>query len=232
MTPCNVAPEIAATNAKSVEIVRSGLLALPFLSPLVAGPSVVVWQSLVTAACVAGLLISVRVAGLGTPLLMWLLAGALTVSVSALSSGMPSTLAALFAIAGVGAMAFVGSGALREGLASTKSLAAGVVVAGLASSVIGLLQYYGHAEWLVPWTTSPALGQSYGNLRQRNQFATLISMAWVAVLAPCRESDCACTARVDGCGIAVACCRRSFYIAHRIAAVAGDRWRGELYRQA
>ncbi|MET3465529.1 O-antigen ligase [Variovorax sp. 1133] len=182
MTPCNVAPEIAATNAKSVEIVRSGLLALPFLSPLVAGPSVVVWQSLVTAACVAGLLISVRVAGLGTPLLMWLLAGALTVSVSALSSGMPSTLAALFAIAGVGAMAFVGSGALREGLASTKSLAAGVVVAGLASSVIGLLQYYGHAEWLVPWTTSPALGQAYGNLRQRNQFATLISMAWIAVL--------------------------------------------------
>ncbi|WP_432728476.1 PglL family O-oligosaccharyltransferase [Variovorax sp. W6] len=183
MTPRNAAPEVAPSKVKSVEIVRAGLLALPFLSPLVAGPSVVAWQSLVTGACIAGLLISVPVEGLARPLLMWLLAGGLMVSVSALSHGMPSTLATLFAIAGVGAMAFVGSGMSRGGAsASTKPLATGVLVAGLVSAVIGLLQYYGYAEWLVPWTTSPAVGQAYGNLRQRNQFATLISMAWVAVL--------------------------------------------------
>lgn len=58
----------------------------------------------------------------------------------------------------------------------------GLLVAGLVSAVLGLLQYYGLAEPLAPWTTSPPLGQAYGNLRQRNQFATLISMALVAAL--------------------------------------------------
>jgi len=62
------------------------------------------------------------------------------------------------------------------------ALAWGILAAGLVSAVLGLLQYYGLAEPLVPWTTSPALGQAYGNLRQRNQFATLISMACVAAL--------------------------------------------------
>ncbi len=61
-------------------------------------------------------------------------------------------------------------------------LATGILAAGLVSAVLGLLQYYGLAEPLVPWTTTPALGQAYGNLRQRNQFATLISMALVAAL--------------------------------------------------
>jgi len=61
-------------------------------------------------------------------------------------------------------------------------LAWGVLAAGIVSAILGLLQYYGLAEPLVPWTTSPALGQAYGNLRQRNQFATLISMAWCAAL--------------------------------------------------
>ncbi|RYH71108.1 MAG: polymerase [Alcaligenaceae bacterium] len=65
---------------------------------------------------------------------------------------------------------------------SAKALALGLLTAGLVSAVLGLLQYYGFAEPLVPWTTAPALGQAYGNLRQRNQFATLISMATVALL--------------------------------------------------
>ncbi|MDR6534718.1 Wzy polymerase domain-containing protein [Variovorax soli] len=50
------------------------------------------------------------------------------------------------------------------------------------SALLGLLQYYGLAAPLVPWTTAPDLGQAYGNLRQRNQFATLISMALIAAL--------------------------------------------------
>lgn len=70
----------------------------------------------------------------------------------------------------------------RGGPSTSAVLAVGVLAAGLGSAVLGLLQYYGLAEPLVPWTTAPALGQAYGNLRQRNQFATLISMALVAVL--------------------------------------------------
>ena len=73
----------------------------------------------------------------------------------------------------------------------------GLFAAGLVSAVLGLLQYYGLAEPLAPWTTSPEPGQAYGNLRQRNQFATLISMALIAALwlhaaqrAPCTRSHC------------------------------------------
>lgn len=80
------------------------------------------------------------------------------------------------------AAACVGTGMVRGGPATSGALAMGVLVAGLVSAVLGLLQYYGLAEPLVPWTTTPALGQAYGNLRQRNQFATLISMALVAAL--------------------------------------------------
>ncbi len=61
-------------------------------------------------------------------------------------------------------------------------LARGLLLAGLVSAALGLLQYYGLADALGPWTTQPELGQAYGNLRQRNQFASLISMALIAAL--------------------------------------------------
>jgi len=80
------------------------------------------------------------------------------------------------------AAACVGAGMAHAEPAISRALAMGILVAGLVSAVLGLLQYYGLAEPLVPWTTTPALGQAYGNLRQRNQFATLISMALVAAL--------------------------------------------------
>ena len=68
------------------------------------------------------------------------------------------------------------------GSSGASALAWGILAAGLISAVLGLLQYYGRAEWLSPWTSAPPVGQAYGNLRQRNQFATLISMACVAAL--------------------------------------------------
>ena len=55
------------------------------------------------------------------------------------------------------------------------------VAAALASSAIGLLQWFGAADaW--PGVASAAIGEAYGNLRQRNQFATLLSIGWLAVL--------------------------------------------------
>jgi len=83
------------------------------------------------------------------------------------------------ALAGVAVAACLGAGMARDGAAA---LALGLLAAGLVSAVLGVLQYYGLAAPLAPWTTSPELGQAYGNLRQRNQFATLISMALVAAL--------------------------------------------------
>jgi len=54
--------------------------------------------------------------------------------------------------------------------------------AALASSGIGLLQYFGLAGHFVPWINQSDLGQAFGNLRQRNQFATLTVIGLAALL--------------------------------------------------
>ena len=55
--------------------------------------------------------------------------------------------------------------------------------AALLSSAMGLLQYFGEAGQLGGWVHVPAwLGDAVGNLRQRNQLATLTSIGAVAVL--------------------------------------------------
>ena len=55
--------------------------------------------------------------------------------------------------------------------------------AALLSSAMGLLQYFGEAARLGGWVHVPAyLGEALGNLRQRNQLATLTSLGALAVL--------------------------------------------------
>ena len=63
------------------------------------------------------------------------------------------------------------------------------VVAATLSAVIGLLQYFGATALFGMWMNHPEVGQAYGNLRQRNQFATLLNMGllalvWVTAMAP------------------------------------------------
>ncbi|WHZ10018.1 MAG: O-antigen ligase family protein [Burkholderiaceae bacterium] len=56
------------------------------------------------------------------------------------------------------------------------------LVAGLISSLIGIAQYLGLGGRLLPWVNQTLLGQAFGNLRQRNQFATLTCIALAALL--------------------------------------------------
>jgi len=49
------------------------------------------------------------------------------------------------------------------------------LAAGL-SALMGLVQYFDQATSFAPWINYAGLGQAFGNLRQRNQFATLCSM--------------------------------------------------------
>lgn len=59
---------------------------------------------------------------------------------------------------------------------------AGLLMAALVSSAIGLAQYFGLADILSPWVYTAPSGQAMGNLRQRNQQATLLSLgAWALV---------------------------------------------------
>lgn len=166
-----------------VFVTQAGLVAFPFLCPLVAGPSVQAWQLLATWVCLAAMLLAVPAAVPARGIWAWLGAGtAAVVLFSSPHATAASWLPAVVVLAAMAAAACVGAGMGRGGPGTSGVLAVGVLVAGLVSAVLGLLQYYGLAEPLVPWTTTPALGQAYGNLRQRNQFATLISMALVAAL--------------------------------------------------
>ncbi|MBD9666168.1 O-antigen ligase C-terminal domain-containing protein [Variovorax sp. VRV01] len=183
MTSRAAPAEAAALSPKAVGALRAGLVAFPFLCPLVAGPSVQAWQLLATWVCLAAMLLAVPVAVPARGIWAWLGAGAAAVVLfSSPHATAAAWLPAVVVLAAMAAAACIGAGMARGGPAVSEGLAVGVLAAGLVSAVLGLLQYYGLAEPLVPWTTTPALGQAYGNLRQRNQFATLISMALVAAL--------------------------------------------------
>lgn len=54
--------------------------------------------------------------------------------------------------------------------------------AGLVSSVLGLIQYFGVADGLLPWVNQSRYGEAFANLRQRNQFASLTNIAMIALI--------------------------------------------------
>lgn len=56
------------------------------------------------------------------------------------------------------------------------------VCAALLSSAVGLVQYFGLSASLSPWVNYSRAGEAFGNLRQRNQFASLTAMGLVAAL--------------------------------------------------
>ena len=56
------------------------------------------------------------------------------------------------------------------------------LLAGILSSAIALLQYFGATSFFEPWVNYTRLGEAYANLRQRNQFATLTNMALAALI--------------------------------------------------
>lgn len=62
-----------------------------------------------------------------------------------------------------------------------RTVALAWLVAASMSAVLGLLQYFDISREWTPWVNQPGLGQAYGNLRQRNQFATLCSMGLAAL---------------------------------------------------
>ncbi|MGV8804587.1 MAG: PglL family O-oligosaccharyltransferase [Polaromonas sp.] len=62
------------------------------------------------------------------------------------------------------------------------AVASAWLAAGLISCVIALVQYFGAADVFKPWISQTQLGEAFGNLRQRNQFATLTSIALAALL--------------------------------------------------
>jgi O-antigen ligase len=56
-----------------------------------------------------------------------------------------------------------------------------LIAAGI-SALVGLLQYFGATNWAGPWIDHTAPGEAYANLRQRNQFATLMNIGLAALM--------------------------------------------------
>ena len=63
------------------------------------------------------------------------------------------------------------------------AIATAWLVASLLSAMVGLLQYFGQTPTLLsPWFNTASIGEAFGNLRQRNHFATLCSIGLLALL--------------------------------------------------
>ena len=62
-------------------------------------------------------------------------------------------------------------------------VAIGWVMAAGLSALIALFQYFGLASDFNPWMSQTQVGEAFGNLRQRNQLATLMSIGMVALIA-------------------------------------------------
>jgi O-antigen ligase len=56
------------------------------------------------------------------------------------------------------------------------------LLAACVSALIGLLQYFGATGWAGVWINHTEFGDAYGNLRQRNQFATLMNIGVASLL--------------------------------------------------
>ena len=166
-------------------VICSALIALPFLFPITAGPSVNVWQQLASWLCIAALLLLSAAKPLKPqpPVTLWLAVSA--VFIAAFQSprlGIGLWLSAVSVVFAIGMTAVVGTGLVQDRARMQAAVAQGLLWAGAVSAVLGLLQYYDLAGFLQPWTTEPGAGQAFGNLRQRNQFASLIGMALIAAL--------------------------------------------------
>jgi O-antigen ligase len=82
----------------------------------------------------------------------------------------------------IGLMAFVGH-RVRESQASILQVVAlAWIIAASLNAVIGVFQYLDAASAWSPWMNIPFYkGDAFGNLRQRNQFGTLMSVGWLAL---------------------------------------------------
>ncbi|MDP2065143.1 MAG: Wzy polymerase domain-containing protein [Burkholderiaceae bacterium] len=150
--------------------VAAALLALPWLWPWTGGPSVAVVPWLATLGCVGLALLLAPGAGEGVGARGAGDAGRL-VRLAASSWLLAAGLSALMGVA-----QFAGWPAVWAA-AGASSVVNGVDVAGGAGSPVAVL-----ARWAASWVNTPPAGEVYGNLRQRNQFATLMNIGLAALL--------------------------------------------------
>ena len=170
--PINAPPRSASSFAVAAAF------ALPWLNPFAGGPSAAAQPLLFSWFC-CGVLALLAPASRRAAGMLALFASALALAVVGVWFGwlarawLPPLAAALAVAicAGIGA---------QPRLHQTAAVA--LLLAALASSAIGLCQYFGVAASLHPWMNLAPAGEAFGNLRQRNQLASLLNIGLLALL--------------------------------------------------
>ena len=198
MPQCASAPAVPVGRLLCKNLAASVLVlgALPWLNPFTFGPvaSVLPWLFSAFAALLA-VLASSQLVQWREPVMgpSWSLRGALALLVLALWPR-DALLPTYEALALAGALVLVGLGAALACRLPPATAVGGLswstwcallpwAVAAVASSVLALVQYFGHAGSLSPWVNWALPGEAFANLRQRNQFASLTNIALGALLA-------------------------------------------------
>lgn len=178
-------------SAWSRNVLLMVCLSVPWLNPFTSSPSTSVIPLLVSwmlASCALLLMVDLpfAISSRAQPrawltglLCVWLAASVLWVPDvidRALTAGLLAALVCVWLMIELGRRAAVPSTGLLMWVVGAWVLAAAV------SSVLGVLQYLDLAHDLSPWVNQPVKGDAFANLRQRNQFASLTSIGWVALL--------------------------------------------------
>lgn len=171
----HIAPTPAGRVALTVAMM--GCLVFPWLNPWAGGPSPVVLPTLVTLFCVGWISVLISTPNL-SPVWIGVVLGLALFSGPPLVSG--EFFAVVAALATVGLCMGIGVSARRVG-GVVQCVAGAWVVASVLSSGIGLMQYFGISDNFSPWISPAKAGEAYGNLRQRNQFATLTNIGQAAL---------------------------------------------------
>ncbi|MES2940143.1 MAG: Wzy polymerase domain-containing protein [Pseudomonadota bacterium] len=166
-------------RAAAARLVLAACAALPWIQPFAPGPSANAVPLLVAWSFSALALLSAPALPRRLPL--WLAAGAVLALLGWAANWSGVTAAALAALAAMAACAAAVAGQ-PDARAAARAVAIGWLVAALTSSAMALLQYFGWAGPLSPLVNAAELGEAFGNLRQRNQFATLTTLGLASLL--------------------------------------------------
>jgi O-antigen ligase len=156
------------------------LVAMPWLNPVARGPSPAVVPWLLSAAC-GVVLWMLACSGKRPPgLPRGPLGLAAAVAAWAALPHLPVTPEAAMLAAGLLLVLLAVGFATEPDIA--RGLQAGILLAAVASAVIGLVQYFGLSPVFAPWMNAAEAGEAFANLRQPNQYATLCWLGGAVVV--------------------------------------------------
>ena len=157
------------------------VLSLPWLNPFADGPSSTVTPLLVTFVC-TGLALLLAVARRVHRLhALFYIATTLVLTLASKEFGL-EWLTSCAAAMVVWACVALASGERRATQRVATTIAWAWLVAAVVSAAFAGLQYFGLAENFYPWVSASADATAYGNLRQRNQLATLMMIGLFALM--------------------------------------------------